>query len=47
MMTLIQILQQYKNDLKHPVTDSGSRQRRLEAIDEMLARLNKPNGAKE
>ena len=36
---LINLAFQYKNDLRHPVTDSGSLSRRLDAIDSVLARL--------
>ena len=34
---LLELVFQYKNDLLHPVTDIGSRQRRLEAIDAAIA----------
>ncbi len=34
-----EFLEQYKSDLSHPVTDAGSRQRRIEAIDRTLRKL--------
>lgn len=36
---LLALAYQYKNDLLHPVTDSGSRARRIEAIDATLAKV--------
>ncbi len=38
-MTLLQLLYQYRSDLKHPVTDSGSLARRLDAIDKAIKEL--------
>lgn len=34
------LLEQYRNDLMFGVRDEGSRQRRIEAIDAALAKLN-------
>lgn len=39
---MLPLLYQYKDDLLHPVTDSGSRTRRLEAIDRVLSKALPP-----
>ena len=36
-MTVVQLLHQYRDDMRFPVTDADSRQRRIEAIEAVLA----------
>ncbi len=36
---LLELVWQYRNDLERPVTDSGSLERRLDAIDRVLKRV--------
>ncbi len=41
---LLTLAVQYLSDMRHPVTDSGSRQRRIEAIEAVLTKAtNKEN----
>ena len=36
---LISLAVQYRNDLRHPITDSGSIERRLKWVNETLSRV--------
>jgi hypothetical protein len=38
---LVALVHQYLNDMRHPVTDAGSSKRRIEAIEEVLRKVDK------
>ena len=38
---LVALAHQYLNDMRYPVTDAGSSKRRIEAIEEVLRKVDK------